>query len=105
MSLQEATIQVLQGKLLESLDFEIGGHWSYDKNEEQALIQRRIEEIKSTNKPIKYGYIKGYNNWVAEYDVKDLKPEDLFELFNNGHEYRVTEKSDCVEIIRIENRW
>ena len=105
MNLTEATIKALQGKLTESLDFEVGGHWSYNKDEEKALIEKHIEEIKATNKPIKYGYIKGYSNWVADYVVETLKPEELYNLFNNGHEYRVREKSDCVEIERIENRW
>lgn len=87
------------------LDFEIGGHWNYDKDKEKALIKKRIEEIKATSKPIKYNYIAGFNNWVAETATEQLTPEDLFELFNNGYEYRVIEKADIINISRIENRW
>jgi len=106
MNLQEATIKALQGKLTEGLDFEVDNKWiPYDKNDPER-IDKYIQQIIDTNKPVKYSYIAGYDNWTAITETKNLSIDEVRDLFlKSGEEYRVYEKDDYIAINRIENRW
>ena len=103
MNLTEATIKALQGKLAESLDFEVNNKWlPYDKDK----IDKYVQQIADTNKPIKYTYVAGYDNWSAVTETKTLSIDEVRELFSKSkEEYFVKEKDDYVQIRRIENRW
>ena len=103
MNLTEATIKALQGKLVESLDFEVDNKWlPYDKDK----IDKYVQQIADTNKPIRYTYVAGYDNWSAVTETKTLSVDEVRELFSKSkEEYVVKEKDDYVQISRIENRW
>lgn len=106
MSLTEATIKALQGKLSEQLDFEVNNKWvPYDKDNKDK-INNFLKQIADTDKPIKYTYVAGYDNWSAVTETKILSLDEVENLFlNSNDEYLVKEKEDCIQIQRIENRW
>lgn len=106
MNLTEATIKALQGKLQETLSFEVNNKWlPYDKNN-TAKIDTYIKQIADTNKPIKYTYVAGYDNWTAISETKTLSLDDVKDLFSNSSdEYTVNEMDDYISIKRIESRY
>lgn len=106
MNLTEATMRALQGKLVEGLDFEVNNKWIPFDKDDKDKIDKYVKQIADTNKPIKYTYIAGYNNWSAVSETKELSLSEVRDLFlNSSDEYFVTEKDDCVEIKRIESRY
>ena len=106
MDIIDATIQALQGKLTERLDFTVNNKWIPYAKSNPKLIEDYIKRIADTNKPVKYSYIAGYDNWMAIVEEKELSLDEVKDMFlTSNSEYIVVEHEDYVLIRRMDSRW